>query len=162
MALSDDLKRVYSSNTIDVRSYDTVELSHSLFTQTYYLINDPVPQILEISAGVSKTFTPFAFSVSLPTKGSNQQEIGLVFDNVAQIGITEIELASGNMKEPIKMIYRVYIDGDITSQIDPIELELTSVSATAISITATATRTNLYAKKVPTRNFDSWVFLGLK
>ncbi len=160
MALSRELQEVYSSNTLDIRAYDTIELSHSLFSQTFYLIQDDVSHTLKLESGESVEFVPFGFNVVLPTKGSNQQDVGLVFDNVAQIGIKELELAAENIKENIVCKYRAYIDGDDTPQ-SYLELALTNVSADPFKITSNASRVSLYDRHVPKRRYDSWVFLGV-
>ena len=163
MALSTELKEIYSSNAVSNKAYDTVELSHPNFTQTYYLIDANAPKTLKLEDGNEVVFQPFVFTLSLPKKGSNQQELGLVFDNVAQIGITELERASENITIPITMKYRVYTDDDFnnTPKSDAVVLSLKNVNATAKTITATASRANLYARKVPKRTFDSWIFKGL-
>ncbi len=163
MALDIQLKEIYSSNAVDVQAYDTVELSHPNFTQTYYLVDANEAKSWKLEDDSEVVFEPFVFTLSLPQKGSNQQELGLVFDNVAQIGIMELERASDNIEIPITMKYRVYIDETYprTPKSDVIVLSLKNVSATAKTITATASRANLYARKVPKRTFDSWIFKGL-
>ena len=161
MALSQELKEVYSSNTLDIRAYETIELSHSLFSRTFYLIQDTEAHNLRLEDGTIVEFEPFGFSVVLPTKGSNQQDVGLIFDNVAQIGIKELELAAGNIKENIVLKYRPYIDGDDTPQALALELQLTNVSADAFKITANASRVSLYDRHVPKRRYSSWIFVGV-
>ena len=162
MALSKRLQELYASNDIGVMAYDTIELSHSLFSKTYYLIVNDEPKDLKIEDGTVHTFEPFAFNVIMPTKGSNQQDIGLVFDNVAQVGMFELERASANMKEPIMLKHRIYMDGDDTPQSSVLELELVNVSANARTITANASRINLFGRHVPTREFLPSVFRGIR
>ncbi len=160
MALSQALQEVYSSNTLDIRAYDTIELSHSMFSQTFYLIQDDVPHNLELEDATVVEFVPFGFSMNLPVKGSNQQDVGLVFENVAQIGIKELELAAENIKENIVCKYRAYIDGDDTPQ-SSLELALTNVSADPFKITSNASRISLYDRHIPKRRYDSWIFKGV-
>ena len=83
------------------------------------------------------------------------------FDNVAQIGIEQLELAAEDMDSPITITFRAYIDGNPRPQADAIILELTNVSATATSISGTAARTNLFGRKVPSRSYDPWIFKGV-
>ena len=160
MALSQALQEVYSSNTLDIRAYDTIELSHSLFSQTFYMIQDDVSHNLELEDARLVEFVPFGFSITLPVKGSNQQDMGLVFQNVDQIGIKELELAAENIKENIVCTYRAYIDGDVTPQ-TTLVLQLTNVTADPFQITANASRVSLFDRFVPKRRFDSWTFLGV-
>ena len=161
MSLSQELQEVYSSNVLDIRVYDTIELSHSLFSKTFYLIQDNVAHNLKLEDNSVVEFVPFGFSVVLPTKGSNQQDVGLVFENVAQIGIKELELAAENIKENIVCKYRPYIDGDDTPQAAALELQLTNVSADPFKITSNASRVSLYDRHVPARRYDSWIFKGV-
>lgn len=166
MALSETLKEIYSSNVVTQRVYDTVEMYHPLFTETFYLIADPIGRSLDIfnedtQLWESKFFQPFAFTISRPPKGSKQQDMQFVFSNVAQIGIEQLELAAEDMSYPITLTFRVYVEGDIQPHSDPIVLELTNISATATTISGTAARTNLFGKRVPSRNFDSWIFKGV-
>lgn len=168
MALSEDLKEIYSSNVVGQRVYDTVEMYHPLFVpQRFYLIADPIPRDLQVEdpdnpgVYISQTFQPFGFTITRPAKGSNQQDMQFNFDNVAQIGIEQLELAAEDMNTPIVLTFRPYIEGNTMPQEDPIILELVNVSATASSISGTAARTNLFGRKVPTRTFDSWIFKGV-
>jgi hypothetical protein len=160
--MTDELKKVYSSNVRATRVYDTVEISHSLFTQTYYLVQNNTSKTFTLDdvAETSQVFEPFGFSVVLPTKGSNQQDVGLVLQNVSQI-IKELELAAENMSENIVLKYRPYIDGDSFQQAPTLELALTNVSADTYKITANASRVSLFDRSVPSVNFDSWVFSGI-
>lgn len=59
MALSEELKKIYSSNPRNIRVYDTVELSHSLFTQNFYLVKDNKSHIWNLEDGSTKTFGAF-------------------------------------------------------------------------------------------------------
>lgn len=166
MALSEELKSIYSSNTVTQRVYDTVEMYHPLFTETFYLIADSLPKTLEVfnndtQLWEQQVFQPFAFTITRPPKGSKQQDMQFIFSNVAQIGITQLELAAEDMSYPITLTFRLYIEGDLQPHNDPIVLELTNVSATSTTISGTASRTNLFGKKVPSRNFDSWIFKGV-
>ena len=162
MALSEALKEIYSSNVTGVRAYDTVELSHSLFTQTFYMVADSVSHDWKLENDVLTTFEPFGFNITQPVKGSEQQEMRFVFDNILQIGIDELELASGNMNENIVLTYRPYIDGSDVQQSPAIILNLSNVTASLGTITANASRVSLYGRKVPNRSYDSWIFKGLK
>lgn len=161
MALSDSLKEVYSSNVLDVMAYDTIELSHSLFTRPYYFIQDSVSHNLQLEDSTIVEFEPFGFSINLPVKGSNQQDMGLVFQNVGQVLMKELELAAENMKENIVCTYRVYIDGSDVQQNDSQILSLTNVTTTPFNITANASRVSLYDRFVPAKRFEPQVFIGI-
>ena len=43
MALSEELKKIYTSNVSNNRYYDTLKLSHPDFTQDFYFVLDCLP-----------------------------------------------------------------------------------------------------------------------
>ncbi len=161
MALSEALKEVYSSNPKEVRSYETIELSHSNFSETFYMVLDDVNHDWELEDTSTVTFVAFPIKIKLPELGSAQQDISFVFSNVGREAMPELEHAAENMEEPIRLKYRVFIDGDDTQQTTAINLILTNIVADNKAITAIASRPNLYAKKIPSGNsvlFDDRFF----
>ncbi len=163
MALSDELKRIYSSNPTAERYYDTIEISHSQFSKTYYMVQDTESHDWKLENSSVVTFEAFGFSIRLPEVGSSSQNITFVFDNVGRVGMPELERAATKINEPIKLVYRAYIDGHDTPQTSPISLSLTNIVADNFTISAVATRSDLYKRKIPTGNkayFDNR-FYGL-
>jgi len=163
MALSEELKRIYSSNPVAVRAYDTVELSHSLFTQTYYLVKDAQNHDWQLEDLSTVTFEAYGFNVVLPEAGSTQQDLKFQFDAVSGISVQELERAAENIEEPIRLIYRAYVDGYDTPQTTAIHLVLTNIVADAYTISAMATRPDLYSRTIPNgaKVFYDKRFLGL-
>lgn len=163
MALTDELKKIYSANPVGERYYDTVEISHSLFSKTYYMVQDVDNHNWQLEDTSVVTFEAFAFSIRLPQAGDVQQDIAFVFDNVGREAMPELEAAAALINEPIKLVYRAYIDGSDLPQTSAISLVLTNIVADSYSITAMATRSDLFKRKIPTGNkayFDSR-FYGL-
>ena len=152
MALSESLKEVYSANPKDVRSYETIELSHSLFSQTFYFVLDDVDHDWKLEDGSTVTFKTFPIDIRLPEVGSPQQDLSFVMDNTDQQIITELESAAENIDESIKSVYRVYVDGYDEQQRAPINLSLSNIVAKDNTVSASASRPNLYARKLPTGN----------
>ena len=152
MALTDDLKEVYSSNPIAVRAYDTLELTHSLFSEPFRVVKDDIPHDFNLITGAPSpvTFIAYPFDIVLPEVGSNQQDIKIVLDNVSRVPIQELERAAALIDEPIVATYRPYIDGNINPQGDPIRLVLTNITADNYTVSATATRPDLFKRKFPT------------
>ncbi len=159
--MTEELKRIYSSNTKFVKAYDTVELSHPNFSQVYYLVRDIVPHEWVIEDGTIQTFEPFGFKIQKPSIDINQQDMTFVFSNIMRLGSQELERASKDSTTPIQLTYRVYADDDTLPQTNAIILHMTNVVATAQSISGTASRVNLFQRKVPSRNFEPWIFKGL-
>jgi len=149
MALSEDLKKIYNANPVSMRHYDTVELSHSLFTKTYYLVRDNENHDWKLENDSTVTFEAFGFDVKLPEVGSDQQDMAFQFDNTMHIPVSELELAAENISEPIKLKYRVYADGFDTPQSTAINLVLTNIVVTNTIMSAVAIRPDLYARQFP-------------
>ncbi len=132
---------------------------------SYYLINEPEDIQFELDDSTPVTFEAYPFSIVLPEKGSDQQDIRIVFDNVSLRLIDGIERANESPEIPIKMTYRVYRDGSYVPQTTPIILDITSLSAKGRAIEALATRPDLYARMFPYGKksyYDPEVYKGLK
>ncbi len=149
MALSEELKRLYTSNDVGVRYYDTLELSHPNFSQTYYLVRDTEVHTWNIG-GPDVDFQPYPFALVLPEVGSSQQDITINLDNVSRVMTRELELASENIRVPVQAVYRVFMDGHTDSQIYPMSLALSDVVVGVFAVSVTASRPSLYEKTVPT------------
>ena len=161
MSLSQELKEIYSQAPEGKRYYDTIELSHSLFSKTFYLVHDTEPHDFQDHLGTTHTYEPFAFDITMPNTGDNDQSMKFVFDNVLQIGIKELELAALNIKENIQLKYVPYVDGSALPQAPAITLQLTNVTATPFTIAASASRVNLFQRFVPNKIYNH-VFEGIK
>jgi len=153
MALSEELKKIYSSNPVDETYYDTIEVSHSMFSKTFYMVRDTDHHKWKLEDGSEVTFESYAFDIKLPEVGSHQQDLAFVFDNVSRIAMKELEAAAELMSEPITLIYRAYISTTDLPQTSPIKLMLTNIVANNHTISATATRPDLYKRTIPTGNF---------
>lgn len=174
--ISADLKQIYTSHTDTRRFYDTIQLYHPNFStatgdaypsedsypsntsypangnidlSSIFLIRDTEDKVLHLEDSSSVIYQSYPFSMVLPEQGSDQQDIGVVLSNVTNEVMVQLELASQNTDVPIKLFYRVYMDGSLDSQITPIELSITSVSVDMMQISATATRANLYDRRFP-------------
>ncbi len=159
--MTEKLKQIYASNTVETKAYDTVELRHPNFTQTYYFVQDYQSHEWELEDGGLAVFEPFGFTIQKPKTGGPQQDMAFVFSNVMRLGVQELELAVKDIHIPITLVYRVYAEGYDFPQTDPITLHLTDVVASPETISAVASRTNLVQQKVPSRVFEPWVFKGL-
>jgi len=152
--ISDELKTIYS-NEMNLRSYDTLIISHSLFTKTFYFIQDNLSHDLQLADNTPKTFEPLAFSVVLPTLGSSQQDMTIVLDNVNQQLIKEINLAAKSITEPILVTHNVYIDGFPTPQTSDIKLSLRNVKVLKGQVQGTASSKDTIGKAFLTEKYDS-------
>lgn len=177
MALSNDLKQIYSNYSDTRQFYDTVQLYHPNFNsglanyfpsegrypsdtlypgdidyraQSYFLIRNIEDKDFYLDDGVTlQTFTAYPFNIIQPQVGEDQQDIGIVLDNVSRELIASIELAAQNQSVPIVMTFRVYMDGDLNSQITPISLNLTEVVVDSKTVSCKASRTDLFSRRFP-------------
>ena len=152
MPLSDELKKIYSANPVSERFYDTIEISHSLFSKIYYLVKDKENHNWQLEDTNVVTFEGFGLDIIKPKVGDVQQNISFVFDNVGREAMPELEAAAELITEPIKLVYRTYIDGSDLPQSSAMTLFLTNIVADNHTVTAVATRSDLYKRKVPTGN----------
>ena len=176
MALTQALKEIYSNYNETRQFYDTVQMYHPNFnvtqdlpypsetsypgeteypseinkpSQSFFLVRDTADHSFKLEDGSTQTFYAYPFNIIQPEIGSDQQDIGIVLDNVSLELISAIELASENQSVPIQMTFRVYIDGDDTPQITPIVLGLTELSVDMRTVTCKASRVDLNKRKFP-------------
>jgi len=147
--LTPELKEVYSSNPRDIEALDTVELYHPNFTKRYFFVMDSDSHTFNLEDGSAQKFDAFGFSIVLPEKGSVQQDMSFVFDNVSRLGVRELEFASQNYSVPIKLTYRAYIKGMLEPQSTAYTLNLTNITMNDTTITARATRSDLTNRMFP-------------
>lgn len=177
MAISNELKKIYSNYDDNRMFYDTVQLYHPTFNadsvtwfprddlypsntlypqdidqtyQSFFLVRDSQNHTFLLDDGVtSQEFEAYPFNVIQPQVGEDQQDIGIVLDNVNREILANIELAATNQNVPIVMTFRVYIDGDNESQITPISLALTEVVVDMFTVSCKASRTDLFSRRLP-------------
>lgn len=194
MAISSELKQIYSNYDDSRRFYETVQLYHPTFDTTdvypretsypsdtsypldpdydtfsYFLVRDTENQFLstringmeypnDISYPSDTSypmeedlieFVSYPFNVIQPQVGEDQQDIGIVLDNVSLELLQNIELASQNQSVPISMTFRVYMQGGGETQITPITLSLTEVVVDMFTVSCKASRVDLFKRKFP-------------
>ncbi len=154
MAISDKLKEIYSSNPVNTRYYDAIELSHPNFTQTYYFVLDHVSHSFKNKADSLVTFEPMAFQIQLPQVGENQQDIQLSIDNTNLQLVKELNNASADFTTPITLVASVYVDNDEEIQNQSYTMKIKTISANYSSVTATATSLDTINIQFPTHTFN--------
>jgi hypothetical protein len=150
--LSAAIKEAYATRP-QVVIYHTLELYHAAFSSPIRVkrgkgdilavLEDEAPR----DAGMQVTFLGFGFDIKPPdTVGHCIIEI----DNVDRSIVENIELSMADAT-PITMIYRAYLENDLTGPQNnpPLELSIISISATPFKVTATATLMNFNNKRFP-------------
>ena len=174
MAISTELKKIYSNYEDSRRFYDTVQLYHPGFNTSdvypsntsypsdtsypleedkngysYFLVRDVDTKTFNLEDATPQVFTPYPFNIIQPQVGEDQQDIGIVLDNVSRELLQNIEIASQNQDVPIEMTFRVYMDGDTDTQITPIKLALTEIVVDMFTVSCKASRVDLFKRKFP-------------
>jgi len=176
VAISTELKKIYSNYDDSRMFYDTVQLFHPNFNtenitcypsttkypsatlypsavdknaQSFFLVRDSVNHNFQIADLSTQTFVAYPFNLIQPQVGEDQQDIGIVLDNVSLEIINNIELAAENTSVPIVMTFSVYMDGNTASQITPISLALTEIVVDMFTVSCKASRTDLFKRKLP-------------
>lgn len=108
-----------------------IELSHSLFENTYYLVKDTRDLVIN-----NKTYKPFIFDIVLPSQ-TEQQGTQFVMANINNIVANQISKIVGSNESIILKLYVVSIESD-TSNVDPKgEFEIVDIVVSPESATAT-------------------------
>lgn len=164
MPISAALKEVYASAPTTVRFVETIALSHSTFSQTYYLANDNVSSTFLLETGATVTFVAMPFKIVLPrSDGSGNQDLQLVLPNIGRELIDPLEAAQAKTTEPIRCVRRVYLDQGSTTPADsPLTLLISAVSVTREAFSATATRMDVLNRSFPFNYYKISEFPGLR
>lgn len=165
MAISAALKQIYASAPATQKYVETLSFSHSLFPATYYLTNDNQAWTFLLETGASVTFTAVPFRVVLPkVDGQGNQDMGLTIANIGRDLVDPLEAAIAKPSEPIRCVYRVYLDTPNTApqNTPPLSLIITGVSVTREAVSATATRMDVLNRVFPYNFYKYDSFPGLR
>lgn len=176
MPISQDLQEIYSNYEETRAFYDTVQLYHPNFKvydgmpypsndkypsdtlypteidfvrQSYFLIRNTENLELKLDDGTLQVFDAFPFNVIQPQVGENQQDVGIILNNVSVEMVENIEVASDNFEQPIIKTFTVYMEGDQEPQITPIVMALTEVVVDMYTVSCKASRVDLFKRKFP-------------
>ena len=165
MAISAALKTIYASAPATQRYIETLAFSHSLFPQTFYLTNDNQPWQFLLETGQLVTFAVTPFKIVLPSlDGKGNQDMRLTIANIGRELIDPLEAAIAKPSEPVRCVYRVYLDqaSSAPQNNPPLALIITGVQVNRDAVSATATRTDVLSRAFP-YNFYKWEnFPGLR
>lgn len=165
MPITQALKEIYASAPATQRYIETLAFSHSLFASTYYVTNDNQSWQFLIETGQLVTYLPMPFKIVLPTlDGKGQQDMALTLANIGRDLVDPLEAAIAKPSEPVRCVYRVYLDTPSTSPQNspPLSLIITGVNVTAEAVSATATRTDVLNRAFPFNFYTYATFPGLR
>lgn len=165
MTISQALKEVYASAPATSRYIETLAFSHSLFSQSYYMTNDNQPWSMLLETGQLVTFNVMPFKIVLPTSdGKGNQDLALTIANIGRDLVDPLEAAIAKPAEPIRCVYRVYLDQPATSpqNTPPLSLIITSINITRDAVSATATRSDVLSRAFPYTFYKYETYPGLR
>lgn len=163
MTVTPDLARIYASAPVGEEIWETLELSHPLFSKTYYITNAANSFTAFLETGVAVDFITLPFAAKQPSSNSGgQQDMALVIDNVDREIIEELERASADPSTRIAVTYRAYASTNLGAPgSNPIALAISEVSAGLATVEATAGRADVLNKKFPAVLYTIAQFPGL-
>lgn len=164
MPISDTLRRIYAAAPGDIHYVEAISISHPGLNGDLHLTNRALNFEGTIENGAVVTFYSMPFSVGLPNKDTTGNlEMKLVFSNVQQELMKEIENMAAQPYAAAVIKYRLYVNTDFTvQQLDPpITLDIGQFQITRPYITAIATRVNLHNKPFPSYLYNTKYFPGL-
>ena len=145
-----ELQKVLEDYSETRTFYDTLELIHPSFNgmpgavgNSYYLVNHTDKVIRN-----KITYINISYGLTLPQKGSKQQTMDISIDNIDQLVQKAIEKAI-QTPTPIKLVYRVYVEGSADVKVGPITLQTERVSVSENSVTLSCSRPDLFARNFP-------------
>ena len=170
MAISDELKAVYTSAPLDRYYVETLTLKHPIFREgdnhlgEFFMTNqrDGFTGTLEDSRVVE--FMPVPFT-AIPPNSEEQSDVQLQvgIDNASRTLMEYVEKLGRTPNVPILAVYRVYLSDDLTTvQNDPpLKLDIISVTATQQLISFTAGNSNKRNKPFPSQLYTTALYPGL-
>ena len=166
MPVTSEIKRIYASAPTDAYIVQTFELSHSEFSQTWYINDDDKDWNFTIDSpgNTPVNFLSCPFQVKLPTNNTEGgQELQFVIANLGKTFIDEIEAAILVPTEQIAAIYRIYVNQENSvQQNEPVlQMAITNVVIDNAFISAEATRFEILNRKFPTVIYTTDFFPGL-
>jgi len=162
MAVGDKLKELLVSYPRGEYTIDTLEISHSLLSKSYYLTREPEG----ITATLEDNVTVIAFEGSQielqmnSTKDDLDQNFQFTFPDLENILDDEMERIPLNNTEPIMVTYRCYVSTDLTAPEIVYELEVLDVSQAKGAFTLTCGVSQLNWRQTGiTYNYDDFPML---
>jgi hypothetical protein len=145
--------------------WQTLELDHPLWAASYYLTNAPAAFTVTLETGVTATFTPFPFSIKLPTvDGAGQQDLQVSLTNADQAIADAVQIAHADPTQRITAVYREYLSSLGTTQQPqsaPLRLAFDSIQITEDAVTGVAGRSDVLNRRFPGLWYDVAHFPGL-
>lgn len=138
MAESELLRQWFAAGGAAVR-YETIQLSHPSFSQPHYLVQGTDALTAALETGEQIEWRPIAMQIQLPEKGvQGRESMRITIDGVGREVLTELEAQADGPRAAIELIYREYLDSDLSGPQDIRRLTLRNPRCSATRVTAEA------------------------
>lgn len=154
-SLSDAIKEAYAVAPVNVRVYETLEISHESIESPIYIVQDFRELTATLETYEEVTFQPIWFNFTLPAANeSGRQDLSITIDNIDRQVSDFIALAKES-KTPVYITYRPFLSSDLTQpQLNPpLRLTLQDVNITLTSVSGKAIFADVVNKKWPTEYY---------
>ena len=130
MTPQEKLRQILTTYPKGLYAIDTLEISHPLFTQTYYLTREPFGITAFDDGGIERDFVGTNIGIELSASKSDlDQDFSFTIPDLENKLDNELELLPLDEEENISAIYRVYNSDDFSEPSDgPFDLNVINVS----------------------------------
>lgn len=156
----DAVKEAFASCPKSVVHIHTLQLAHSLFSQTYWFVRQRQDMTLTLEDDTEQLFKASGFNFTLPEISEDGlQDLNVSIDNVDRQLTDELESIEGS-NEDVRLTYRMWLSNDLTKpyQDPPLTLSITDVRVTTFSITGRASFRNFLNKQFLTEFYTRETF----
>lgn len=140
----------FLSSTSDVALYETLQIYHPDFSQTYYVVRNNTEGITATIEDLSvKTFEYYPMRIQFGSSGGDlDQSVSIDFGDLGEVLPTEIDrvISADGFETKPTLVYRSYRSDDLTESISgAINLEIKTMTFDGVSVKleAGAPRLNL-------------------
>ena len=142
------LKTFFASAPQNIRSVPTIEISHSMMPQTYYLWREPYVAQTQINGDTLVTMIPQNIEIKLAGTANDLDqkfEIRLSTVDIENEFRNALDVIPINTTEKVRVVYREYLSDDLLTEQTKAILQAESISYAigACSITAVSPRLNV-------------------
>ena len=145
-----DFTEFYFSSDSDIVQYELIEISHSNFSQTYYIVrNNPNGVTVTLENDIEQDFEYYPIKLTpLGQKEDLDFGIKVEFGDLGEVLPIEIDLvnAANGFDEKPALIYRSYRSDNLVAPLeDPLHLEVSGLdfSDSSVTLDAQAPRVNM-------------------
>lgn len=158
VTLADAIREAYTVAPVDAIIYHTLTFNHPDFTVPARVVYG-----YEDITAAGEDFIAMPFTFQLPeVSGDGPPQLKITIDNVSRVLLESIEKAAESSKQ-IEVVYRAFLNTDLTQPQNnpPLRLTLSSITCNVQTITAVATLANFVNKKWPRVVYTDNLFPGL-